>query len=402
MFSSHSFPVKDEAGCDETLRHSPFLHSLSFFFFRSQAFLSLQILFQTLLLSFLLPLIVFTPLSYPLSYLLPKQLVESGKISSGPFGLIFSILFQYARLVPDTWSIRIGSNFWLGERWTVWILALLVSDLYFSIILLVSSLLYELIPVLFSRSDFQLFFSHPKETILPSLLGIVFSKLYSSNSTFFSFLRKFRLPQVIYSTLSYLLLPLIGSTKLPSRTNFAEFPRNPTFEERRERIQGERTALERERERGGRYGLNFIRRRGSRNQEPTIPVTVTITDETQDQEAGIQSGNGNVNGTLPANARRSRRSTMFTSRGRNWVIVPPPPEGTEQGPSVEDTSRNRNDASENRSTSPNQIRAFRNYLNQSEFQSAPLSLALVSPITQRELVRAEFGLLARNSKTQLY
>lgn len=198
---------------------------------------------------------------------------------------------------------------------------------------------------------------------------MIFSSFYSSDSKLFSFWKKVRLPRFIYSSLSHLLLPLIGSTKLPSRSNLAEPPRNPTFEERTERIRGERTALERERDRGfgGRYGLNLIRRRRRNEQPPLIPeTTVTITDLTQNETNGTASGDESTNERPPANAR----TTAHWGRGqsRSWVFLQGSGSSLRQGePSIAsvDSSQPAHSGTDP-PTSPSRSRGLRSYLNRSE------------------------------------
>lgn len=82
--------------------------------------LSTALLFATLLLLTSLPADSF------IARFLPSELVRDGRVPGGPFAPLFAILFQYARIVPDRWTVRLG-RYQVGDRAQIWVPAVLVS-----------------------------------------------------------------------------------------------------------------------------------------------------------------------------------------------------------------------------------------------------------------------------------
>ncbi|PWN48841.1 hypothetical protein IE53DRAFT_388958 [Violaceomyces palustris] len=136
---------------------------------------------------------------------LPKQLTEQGRIPGGNFALIFSILHQHSRVVPDLWMIEVG-RLRLGDRAVrIWSLGLLLA------------------------------LSQPSMTPLILLLAIASSKIYRSDLLLSSQLKSHRIPRKVHWSLSKVLGPMIGSTRLPTRSWRVEPPRTRTMEERKRR-----------------------------------------------------------------------------------------------------------------------------------------------------------------------
>jgi len=114
-------------------------------------------------------------------------------IPSGPTAFLFSIIYQYYRLVPHAYSFKI-----------------------FSVTLTDKAFTYFL--------GLQLAISQTPGSLAVSLIGLVAGQLYRSDILG---LKAFRLPRYLRRFASRFLLPLIGSTKPPRRSNRA-FPPDDT------------------------------------------------------------------------------------------------------------------------------------------------------------------------------
>ncbi|EJD01385.1 uncharacterized protein FOMMEDRAFT_88708 [Fomitiporia mediterranea MF3/22] len=110
-------------------------------------------------------------------------------LPSGPITLVFSILYQFSRLVPRAYTFRIF-GLTVTNKIFIYILAL------------------------------QLAISQPPGSLVSSLIGIVAGQLYRSDVLG---LKTFRVPPTVRRLASRYLLPLIGSTKPPRLSNRA-FP----------------------------------------------------------------------------------------------------------------------------------------------------------------------------------
>jgi membrane associated rhomboid family serine protease len=108
-------------------------------------------------------------------------------IALGPMAILFSILYQYSRIVPPVYLYRIfGVSF--NNKSTNYILAL------------------------------QLAISRPLSSVAVALIGIVTGKLYRSDLAGFN---AYRLPPSVIQFSKTVFFPLIGSLHPPRRTNRA-------------------------------------------------------------------------------------------------------------------------------------------------------------------------------------
>ncbi|KAI0307060.1 hypothetical protein B0F90DRAFT_513769 [Multifurca ochricompacta] len=108
-------------------------------------------------------------------------------IPSGPFGLAFSLLYQYFSLVPTTYQFRVlGATF--SNKIFLYILAL------------------------------QLAFSQPWSTTIVAILGVLTGALYRSD---IASLKSYRLPPWFVRLTSRYLLSIVGETRAVRRTNRA-------------------------------------------------------------------------------------------------------------------------------------------------------------------------------------
>ncbi|TDL29394.1 hypothetical protein BD410DRAFT_811047 [Rickenella mellea] len=108
-------------------------------------------------------------------------------LPSGPTSLVFSILYQYYRLVPPAYSFKI-----LGVT--------LTNKVFIYIVAL------------------QLSISQPPGSAALSIVGLLAGQLYRSDVLG---LKTYRLPRSVQAFSVRFLLPLIGSTKPPRRSNRA-------------------------------------------------------------------------------------------------------------------------------------------------------------------------------------
>lgn len=137
-------------------------------------------------------------------------------IPAGPTALVFSILYQFARLVPHAYTFKIfGVTF--TNKIFLYILAFQVNDTSDwptrqspatkSRFALLCNLFYS-----------QLLISQPPGSVAASAIGLLAGQLYRTDALG---LKGFRLPRSLQRFASRFLLPLVGSTKPPRRTNRA-------------------------------------------------------------------------------------------------------------------------------------------------------------------------------------
>ncbi|KAA1466556.1 hypothetical protein DENSPDRAFT_831407 [Dentipellis sp. KUC8613] len=119
--------------------------------------------------------------------LLAFQRLGFNFIPAGPTTFIFSLLYQYSRLVPSAYGFRV--------------FGVIVNDKIFSYVL-----------------AFQLALSQPWSTTIVALIGLLSGALYRSDLVS---LKTYRLPPWFVRTSSRILLPLVGTTRGPRRTNRA-------------------------------------------------------------------------------------------------------------------------------------------------------------------------------------
>ncbi|KZT29415.1 hypothetical protein NEOLEDRAFT_1085321 [Neolentinus lepideus HHB14362 ss-1] len=110
-------------------------------------------------------------------------------IPSGPTALIFSILYQYSRLIPSVYQFRI--------------FGVPLSNKSYTYLLAV-----------------QLAILHYPSSLLVALIGILVGQVYRSD---LANLKSYRLPLIVVRLASRYVLPLIGSTRAPRRSHLA-FP----------------------------------------------------------------------------------------------------------------------------------------------------------------------------------
>ncbi|TFY78708.1 hypothetical protein EWM64_g5305 [Hericium alpestre] len=108
-------------------------------------------------------------------------------IPAGPTALAFNLLYQYSKLVPKAYHFRIF-GIPLHDKIFVYILA------------------------------FQLAISQPWPTVIVAAIGILTGAIYRSD---LANLKAYRLPPWLVSLSARFLLPLVGSTRAPRRTNRA-------------------------------------------------------------------------------------------------------------------------------------------------------------------------------------
>ncbi|EPQ58968.1 hypothetical protein GLOTRDRAFT_113815 [Gloeophyllum trabeum ATCC 11539] len=110
-------------------------------------------------------------------------------IHSGPTALIFSILYQYSRLIPSVYQFRMF-GIPLSNKSYPYLLAL------------------------------QLAILHYPSSVAVAIIGILAGQIYRSD---LASLKSYRLPAVVVRLSSRYVLPLIGSTRPPRRSHLA-FP----------------------------------------------------------------------------------------------------------------------------------------------------------------------------------
>lgn len=130
-------------------------------------------------------------------------------IPAGPTALVFSILYQFARLVPHAYTFKIfGVTF--TNKIFMYILAFQVN--YTPI-----GRQSQLIALLHFAIS-QLLISQPPGSVAASAIGLLAGQLYRTDALG---LKGFRLPRALQRFASRFLLPLVGSTRPPRRTNRA-------------------------------------------------------------------------------------------------------------------------------------------------------------------------------------
>ncbi|PWY98032.1 hypothetical protein BCV70DRAFT_39368 [Testicularia cyperi] len=139
----------------------------------------------------------------------PIQLSPRLACPAGPWAPTFAILYQYARVIPDRWTIQLQSLH-IGDR---------------TIRIFVPAAL--------------LFFSQPTCSPWVSMLAVLVSVIYSSRSS----LSSYRIPNRLYRLLGMLLSPWIGQTRLPTRSWRAEPPIRRTLANRETRLAENRDAM---------------------------------------------------------------------------------------------------------------------------------------------------------------
>jgi len=108
-------------------------------------------------------------------------------IPSGPSALLFSLLYQHSRIVPSVYNFRIF-GVPLNNKSFTYLLAL------------------------------QLAISHLPGSLAAAMIGILTGQIYRSD---LSNLKSYRLPPSVVRFSTRFLLPLIGSTRAPRRSNRA-------------------------------------------------------------------------------------------------------------------------------------------------------------------------------------
>ncbi|KDQ64190.1 hypothetical protein JAAARDRAFT_218868 [Jaapia argillacea MUCL 33604] len=117
-------------------------------------------------------------------------------IHSGPTTLVFSILYQYSRLIPSAYLFRVF-GVPLSNKVFYYILA------------------------------FQIAIAHLPSSAVVALIGILAGQIYRSD---LANLKTYRLPPTIVYLSSRYLLPLVGSTRAPRRSHRALPDDRPTPE----------------------------------------------------------------------------------------------------------------------------------------------------------------------------
>lgn len=139
-------------------------------------------------------------------------------ISSGPTTLVFSILYQYSRLVPSSYDLRVF-GVPLNNKSFIYAPALQVRPL--SIPCLNTPLKHVCIR--------QLALGHYPASVIVAMIGILTGQLYRSD---LANLKSYRLPPSIVRFSQRFLYPLVGSLRAPYRTYQAlpEVPVRPAAE----------------------------------------------------------------------------------------------------------------------------------------------------------------------------
>ncbi|KAF5387674.1 hypothetical protein D9615_000722 [Tricholomella constricta] len=127
----------------------------------------------------------------------------------GPSPLIFSMLYQYARIVPSTYNYRIF-GIPLNSKSLIYLLAIQVQSLHFR------CKPFSLTAELFGFM--QAAISRPPGSVAVAIIGILVGQIYRSD---LANLKAYRISPTLTRLATRFLLPLVGSLRPPRRSNRA-------------------------------------------------------------------------------------------------------------------------------------------------------------------------------------
>ncbi|KAK4687738.1 hypothetical protein P7C73_g2394, partial [Tremellales sp. Uapishka_1] len=238
-------------------------------------------------------------------------------IPAGPYGVIFSLLWQNYRTVPSLYRFRMLSIEFTNKIF-VYVFAILVSYLQF--------------PSSPSPGPFvQLFLSSSPASVLASLSGLLAGYFYRSDMlllptfslsrrSLFRPLKTFRIPLSLHLLLSRLFAPFIGESMAPRRANrvlpgqvITVDPNNraaPTLSTILRRQMGRESAAPR------------LRANAAAVQPPTTsPVVAASTEGARAVGAWVNTMTGGGNGArAPTEEEISALTNMFPNLSREAVV----------------------------------------------------------------------------------
>lgn len=219
-------------------------------------------------------------------------------ISLGPSALIFSILYQYSRIVPPVYAYRVfGVS--LNNKSVNYFLALQV---FFQI---------PLKFYMYVRLILQLAISRLPSSLVVAFIGIISGQIYRSD---LAGLNSYRLPLSIIRLSERVLYPLIGSLRPPRRSNRAlpddaQTGRNNDGMGRNEEVIT--TA------RTPRQAANA---RNSDIAPPAADPTPSVMQEWVNELTG-RADRENVGLRVPTDAEITHLTSMFPTIGREVIVA---------------------------------------------------------------------------------
>lgn len=135
-----------------------------------------------------------------------RSWVVLGRSPAGPWGPLFAVLFQYHRVIPYVWSMRVEQLELSDKAIEVYSLAALLAV------------------------------SQGTSSVFVAVLGVMVSAAYRSKRGPMRRLHKYRLPVRVYRILAFLLSPVVGEIRRPQRSWRVERPDRPTLAVREARL----------------------------------------------------------------------------------------------------------------------------------------------------------------------
>lgn len=174
-----------------------------------------------------------------------RSWVASGRSPAGPWGPLFAVLFQYHRVIPHVWSMRVEQLELSDKAIEVYSLAALLAV------------------------------SQGTSSVFVAVLGVMVSAAYRSKRGPMRRLHKYRLPVRVYRILAFLLSPVVGEIRRPQRSWRVERPDRPTLAVREARLAEHSATVANLNRSGNALGMprlaSLLRRRSAQPHEQPPP-----------------------------------------------------------------------------------------------------------------------------------
>lgn len=174
-----------------------------------------------------------------------RSWVVVGRSPAGPWGPLFALLFQYHRVIPHMWSMRIEQLELSDKAIEVYSLAALLAV------------------------------SQGTSSVFVAVLGMMVSAAYRSKSGPLRRLHKYRLPVRVYRILAFVLAPWVGEIRRPQRSWRVERPDRPTLAVREARLAEHSATVANLNRPGNALGMprlaSLLRRRSAQPHEQPPP-----------------------------------------------------------------------------------------------------------------------------------